>query len=117
MSKTLLVTGGSGFIGGQVLAAALAGGWKVVNGDRIEAAPMADVEFRELDITDEAAVSALLGAVNPQAVIHCAAIGDVDQSQNNPPVAWRVNGNRDVPATERATGETAVGHSTPPAFR
>ena len=91
MPKILLVTGGSGFIGGHVLAGALAAGWRVVNADRIQVAPIEGIEFRGLDITDEAAVAAVTADVRPGAVIHCAAIGDIDQSERDPQQAWRVN--------------------------
>lgn len=91
MPKNLLVTGGSGFIGGHVLAAGLAAGWRVINADRVEAAPVAGAKFRCLDITDGAATAAAIGDVGPDAIIHCAAIGDVDESERDPQRAWRVN--------------------------
>lgn len=91
MSAALLVTGGSGFIGGHVLAAGAAAGWRVINADRREAAPVGDVEFREMDIADGGAVAAVIGETLPAAIIHCAAIGDVDESERNPDLAWRVN--------------------------
>jgi len=91
--KVLLVTGGSGFIGGHVLATALAAGWGVINADRAQAAPISGVDFRELDITDEAAAGALISDARPDAVIHCAAIGDIDEAERDPYFTWRVNVN------------------------
>jgi dTDP-4-dehydrorhamnose reductase len=87
----LLVTGGSGFVGGSVLAAARAAGWRAVNADCADAASLEGVEFRRLDITEAAAVAQVLAEVRPEAVIHCAAIGDIDQSERDPERAWRVN--------------------------
>jgi len=87
----LLVTGGSGFVGGSVLAAARAAGGRAVNADCADAASLEGVEFRRLDITEAAAVAQVLAEVRPEAVIHCAAIGDIDQSERDPERAWRVN--------------------------
>jgi dTDP-4-dehydrorhamnose reductase len=89
--KSLLVTGGSGFIGGHVLAAALAAGWRVINADRTEVAPVPGIAFHAVDIADEGAVAALVADRRPDAIIHCAAIGDVDASERDPDRAWRVN--------------------------
>jgi dTDP-4-dehydrorhamnose reductase len=91
MTDTLIVTGGSGFVGGHVLAAALAAGWHVVNLDRANVVPLEAVDFRSADIADEAALAAIIGKERPAAIIHCAAIGDVDESERQPHLAWRVN--------------------------
>jgi len=87
----LLVTGGSGFVGGSVLAAARAASWRAVNADCADAAALEGVEFRRLDITEAASVAPVLAEVRPEAVIHCAAIGNIDQSERDPERAWRVN--------------------------
>ena len=76
-----------------MLAAGAASGWRVVNADRQSGAAVEGVEFRYLDIIDEATVSAVVIDARPDAIIHCAAIGDVDQSERNPDLAWRVNVN------------------------
>jgi dTDP-4-dehydrorhamnose reductase len=62
----------------------------VINADRVEAAPIEGAKFRSLDITDGAAAAAI-GDLRPDAIIHCAAIGDVDESERDPQLAWRVN--------------------------
>jgi len=87
----LIVTGGSGFIGGHALAAALAAGWRVINADRQNVAPINGVDFRALDITDGAAVALLVSEARPDAIIHCAAIGDIDQAEREPDLASGVN--------------------------
>ena len=91
MTESLIVTGGSGFVGGHVLAAALAAGWRVVNADRVNVVPIDGVDFHPVDIADEAALAAVIEKERPAAIIHCAAIGDVDESERQPHFAWRVN--------------------------
>lgn len=79
MSGLLLVTGGSGFIGGHVVDAALAEGWRVRVLDALredvhpvgEPARHPDVELIVGDVTDEADVAAALHGVD--AVSHQAA--------------------------------------------
>jgi dTDP-4-dehydrorhamnose reductase len=62
----LLVTGASGFLGGAVVAAAPAAGWKVVGTALTHPAWVA------LDVRDAAAVDGLVGEVAPDAIIHTA---------------------------------------------
>jgi len=118
MPKTFLVTGGSGFIGGHVLAAAVAADWRVVNADRIEVAPISGVEFRAIDIADGPAVAALIAAITPGAIIHCAAIGDVDHSEREPDLAWRVNvdGTANIARAASRTGARLILLSTSTVF-
>lgn len=49
------------------------------------------LDSRDLDITDESAVNAMLSAIQPNAVIHCAAFTDVDQAQVETERAYAVN--------------------------
>jgi dTDP-4-dehydrorhamnose reductase len=107
MSKSLLVTGGSGFVGGHVLAAGAAAGWRVINADRQSGAAVEGVEFRQTDIANEAAVNSVVAAARPYAIIHCAAIGDVDQSERDPDLAWRVNVNGTANIARAAAGVQA----------
>jgi len=91
VSRCMVVTGGSGFVGGHVAAAALAAGWRVVNADLADVGPLDGVEFLALDITDADAVSRAVAGAKPDAIIHCAAIGDVDAAERAPELAQRVN--------------------------
>jgi nucleoside-diphosphate-sugar epimerase len=72
----LLVTGAGGFVGAAVVQAAVAAGHEVIAVARHEAsrlAPLAPkISIRRLDLTDNAAVTALLGSVRPDIVIHSA---------------------------------------------
>jgi dTDP-glucose 4,6-dehydratase len=94
-ARTILVTGGAGFIG-SALCRHLAGrgDTRVVNLDKltyagnlaslaeIEASP--DYRFVRADIGDLAAVSALLAEERPDAIMHLAAESHVDRSIDGP---------------------------------
>ena len=95
MKKTLLITGGAGFIGSAVIRHILADtDWQVVNADKLTYA--ANLEslaasaknpryaFRQLDICDGAGVAALLAAEKPDAIMHLAAESHVDRSIEGP---------------------------------
>lgn len=81
MSDAVLVTGAFGLVGSAVVKTLAAGGRTVVATDldvpgnrKAAAALPASVEVRWADLTDAAAVDALVAAVAPAAIIHLAAI-------------------------------------------
>ena len=93
--KTLLVTGGAGFIGGNfVLEALAAGGQRIVNLDKLTYAGNADTlastrgntdhVFVEGDIGDRALVARLLDEHRPFAIVNFAAESHVDRSIDGP---------------------------------
>jgi dTDP-4-dehydrorhamnose reductase len=49
-------------------------------------------DLPELDITQPASIEAALAAVQPDLVIHCAALTDVDGAARDPALAYRING-------------------------
>lgn len=77
----ILVTGASGMLGHDVVAAALAAGHDV-----------SALARRDLDITDPAAVAAAIAAARPDAVVNCAAWTNVDGAEEQEEEATRVNG-------------------------
>lgn len=95
-NKTLLITGGAGFIGSHVVRLFVKQypNYRIVNGDAltyagnlenlsdIEAAP--NYVFERVDITDEQRVSALFESYGFDAVIHLAAESHVDRSILDP---------------------------------
>lgn len=99
--KTVLVTGGAGFIGSAVCRYLLAKGYGVANVDvltysgRLET--MRDVEghprysFHRLDIGDEAAVLQVMRERSIDAVMHLAAESHVDRSIDAPAVFVETN--------------------------
>ncbi|MFT3843566.1 MAG: dTDP-glucose 4,6-dehydratase [Lacibacter sp.] len=95
-SKTILVTGGAGFIGSHVIRLFVNKypGYKIINGDALtyagNLANLKDVEgkpnygFEKVDITDEARVEELFNQYHFDAVIHLAAESHVDRSIMEP---------------------------------
>ena len=94
-SRTILVTGGAGFIGSAVCRHLIGrGDTRVVNLDKLtyagNLASLADIEaspdyrFVHADIGDSAAVSALLAEERPDAIMHLAAESHVDRSIDGP---------------------------------
>jgi len=86
--KTLLVTGGAGFIGSEFVRLAVSRGYRVAVVDsltyagdrkRLEAL-RASVSFYKADVADSRAVGAVLKKVRPDVVVHFAAETHVDRS-------------------------------------
>ena len=85
----LLITGASGLLG---LNLALDAGrnHEVVGVDRSK---LASAPFRILqtDLLDKDAISRAIDEIRPHAIIHCAAIADVDACESDPDLAHRTN--------------------------
>ncbi|MCP5095562.1 MAG: sugar nucleotide-binding protein [Chloroflexi bacterium] len=50
------------------------------------------VDLPELDITNREALFTAVSAANPDVLIHCAALTDVNGCAKNPTLAYKVNG-------------------------
>lgn len=59
--------------------------------DRLAGETVLPLDLPELDITDAGQVRATLGAFGPDAVIHLAALTNVDQCETDPDLAYGVN--------------------------
>jgi dTDP-4-dehydrorhamnose reductase len=87
--RRVLVTGAAGLLGGRV-AAILAERFEVTAA-RHRAAPPAGLATVDLDLLDPDALDSALERTRPDAVVHCAAAGDVDRCEREPRPAERVN--------------------------
>lgn len=127
--KTLLVTGGAGFIGSALVRQLIREtDWRVINIDKLTYAgnleSLADLIdhprhlFRRTDICDRTALDALFAEFAPAGIIHLAAESHVDRSIHGPGdfIATNINGTYTLLEAARAywTGLDADGKA---AFR
>jgi UDP-glucose 4-epimerase len=92
--RTVLVTGGAGYIGSHAAKALQRAGYRVVVYDNLVAGHRRAVKYGELvegDISDVAAVRAALRTHDVFAVMHFAAFLDVGESVRNPIKYYRNN--------------------------
>ncbi|MCX5770381.1 MAG: SDR family oxidoreductase [Candidatus Hydrogenedentes bacterium] len=95
MSKTekLLVTGYGGFVAGSVVWQALrAGNWDVY-ALSLDEPPRQEKDFHviQFDLLDDTRLRQVFTQIQPKAVIHTAALADIDYCENHPDDATRVN--------------------------
>lgn len=87
----LLITGAGGFVAGSVIAQAPKNmELHALARHEPEGLP-ASVRFHAADITDHAAMDALLEQVRPDVVLHTAAMANIDTCQAQPEMAHAVN--------------------------
>jgi len=93
MTRKLMVTGYGGFVAGSTVWQALRdGGWDVYALSLIEA-PGERENFHclQFDLCDAGKLKEVFQAVKPDAVVHTAALADIDYCQNNQADAERIN--------------------------
>jgi dTDP-4-dehydrorhamnose reductase len=76
----ILVTGADGNIGSRLVRELAARGHDVVG-----------IDIGQVDITDFAAITARIEAEQPQLVVHCAALTNVDRCAEQPQLAYTIN--------------------------
>lgn len=87
----LFITGFGGFVGGNVIAQATKD-WDIYAVDRIDIPENRDaVSYYSLDLLDFEKLTQLFEDINPDAVIHTAALADIDFCQNNREQAEAIN--------------------------
>ena len=107
--KKILVTGANGFLGKKICKIFAQKGFEVIRTDNF-----AQSNQLALDATKKEKVSELIKAQKPFAVIHCAAITDVDWCEENRGKTFEVNvvGTENVSIACRETGAKMVLIST-----
>ena len=112
---TVVVTGGAGFIGSNLVDALVERGERVIVVDdlstgRLENLADSPAELREVDITDAPALANVLQELRPEIVFHLAAQIDVRRSVEDPAFDARVNveGTINVLAAAHASGTRRV---------
>lgn len=94
MTRTVLVTGGAGYVGSHCCKAFAQAGWRVVTFDNLSRGWREFVRWGPLiegDILDEAALRAAMDEVKPDAVAHFAALAYVGESVEQPELYYRTN--------------------------
>jgi dTDP-4-dehydrorhamnose reductase len=82
MSRTLLITGASGYLGRELARQALAAGFDVIGTFLRESRPIAGVRWERLDVRDTAATMRLIAAIDPELIIHTAIVEPSDWATN-----------------------------------
>ncbi len=107
-----LVTGGSGFIGSNLVDALIERGDEVTvlddlstgRRENLEGAIAAGAELVETDVRDAEAVSDVVGRVTPEVIFHLAAQIDVRKSAADPAADSRINVEGTINVLEAARG-------------
>lgn len=92
--KTVLVTGGAGYVGSHCCKAFSKKGWQVVTFDDLSRGWREAVRWGSLiegSLLDQAAIDAAVGEVRPDLVAHFAAFAYVGESVDNPAIYYRNN--------------------------
>lgn len=85
----LLITGASGLYGSKLAELAIARNYEVYSGySRDQPAYGTPIQF---DISDKNRVEEAFKKVNPEVVVHAAALTDVDKCEINKELAWKIN--------------------------
>lgn len=99
--KRVILTGGAGFVGANLVRHMLGAGYRVLNLDKLTYAgnlnSLADCKdhpnysFRQIDLCDVDAVATAFADFQPSAVMHLAAESHVDRSIDSPDTFIRTN--------------------------
>jgi dTDP-4-dehydrorhamnose reductase len=89
--KRVLITGASGFLGGNLALQFQRQGWTVWGTHHAHAAAFKDIQERVLDICVPEAIARVLDEAKPDAVIHTAAMAAPDDCAADVPATRQIN--------------------------
>ena len=121
--KRLLVTGASGFLGWYICRAAQSN-WRVYGTYYQHSINIPGVSLQHLDLSDAEAVQLWLGQIQPEAIIHTAALSQPNRCEQEPEQSYRINvkaarilaqycGQREIPFAFTSTDQVFNGRSAP----
>jgi dTDP-4-dehydrorhamnose reductase len=92
----LLITGASGLYGSKLAELATTRNYEVYSGYNQDEPTVG--RLTKFDVSDKNLVKKTLKKVNPEIVVHAAALTDVDKCETNKELAWKINvqGTRNV---------------------
>ncbi len=89
--RRLFITGASGFVGGHLARQAVSHGWSVAGGYLSERPHIRGVWPVRMDLRDEHSVGSAILSAQPDAVVHLAAISNIDYCEQHPNEAREIN--------------------------
>src|SRR5215217_1250171 len=90
-SGTILVSGASGMLGSAVVRSAVAQGYSAVGTHHQSPITVAGQETVRMPLEDAVELEEVVKRIAPSAVIHCAALTNVDYCEANPDEAFAAN--------------------------
>jgi dTDP-4-dehydrorhamnose reductase len=87
---SVLIVGASGLVGSVLVERAREQGMQVA-GTYNTTQPSLDIPLYQLDVREQTAVRDVFDKVQPDVVVNCAAVTDVDECESNPETARAVN--------------------------
>jgi dTDP-4-dehydrorhamnose reductase len=88
--KKLLITGASGFLGWHLCQIAQRN-WQVYGTYNTHAVSISGVELLQIDLTDHQALRSLVRSLQPDGIIHAAALAQPNACQTHPDLSYRMN--------------------------
>lgn len=88
--KKLLLTGASGFLGWHLCQLAQAD-WRVYGTFHTHAVDIPGVKLLPVDLTDFEAVKQLVQTIQPDAIVHTAALSSPNACESDPDASYRIN--------------------------
>ena len=113
----ILITGASGLLGSKLAELAVKLGHEVYSG-YLSHEPVHGTKIR-IDVRDKDALGKIFSRIRPEAIIHTAALTDVDRCEAERELAWSINvgGTRNIAELSKEYGAFLVYISTDYVFR